>query len=129
MKPGDVFYHRNCTGIQHMMIVLADSPETNETFLVSISTFKPYKDSTCIIVQSDYPLVQHKSCVEYDRALTANRATVARQINLGHITVGLPPISQALLQRVTAGVFKSDRVKPDERTKLKRLLHYNEALS
>jgi hypothetical protein len=93
VTPGETFYLTNVSGTRHVVVVLADIPERNEVLLVSITTYKAYKDNTCIIEQRDYAWLQHTSCIDYGRAFLAVRSCLQREIDEGRVSLGPPPVS------------------------------------
>lgn len=110
MNAADVFLHRNAQNIPHLTIVIADMPESDQTLIVSITTRRDYTDNTCVLTPSDYPRLEHESCIAYDRTNLAKRSILRMEIDRGKIVVGLPRLSDHLFLRVIDGFFTSRTV-------------------
>jgi hypothetical protein len=92
----------------HLHVVCSDpAADTSKVLLVSITTFRPKEDESCILGKGDHPFINHKSCMRYKDARVASVAQIRTLLNGGQMT-RREPVSGVLLARIRDGAGKSD---------------------
>jgi len=101
----------------HLNVVCSDPvADPSKVLLVSITTFRPKEDESCILVKGDHPFIKHKSCMRYKDARVASVAQIRTLLNGGQMT-RREPVSVELLARIRDGAAKSDFL-PEEYRRL-----------
>lgn len=102
---------------KHLHVVCSDpAADTSKVLLLSITTFRPKEDESCILVKGDHPFITHKSCIRYKDARVASVAQIRTLLNGGQMT-RREPVSAELLARIREGAEKSDFL-PEEYRRL-----------
>jgi len=105
IKIADVITLKNNQGKEHIYFVIGKHGD--RFLIVNATSFKPNKDSSCMLNSTDHPFIRKKTIVNYGDALTAKETIIEKNISLG-ISRRLPPIKGKVLERIIEGALKSD---------------------
>ena len=101
----------------HLNVVCSDpAADASKVLLVSITTFRPKEDESCILVKGDHPFIKHNSCMRYKDARVASVAQIRALLDGGLLT-RREPVSVELLARIRDGAGDSDFL-PEEYRRL-----------
>ena len=112
MKAGDTFYIRNRSVDAHLWVVISDlEKNAGQVLIVSMTTYKSYKEDVCLLDAGDHPRISHKSCIAYNEArlIALERLTALMD---GRSLSVQDPVSAELLARIRDGVSRSRHIKP-----------------
>ena len=111
MKAGDTFFVRDRSVDTHLWVIVSD-PEIDgdRVLMVSLTTYESYKEDVCLIDADEHPRVSHKTCVAYNEARMTTLAKLTALRDSGQLGVQ-PPVSNALLARIRAGVRLSTKIR------------------
>ncbi len=110
MKAGNTFYIRDRGVDTHLWVVISD-PDRDpvRVVMVSMTTYEDYKEDVCLLDVGDHPSIRHKTCIAYNEARMTTLETLNTLIGGGYLSMQ-PPVSEAVLWRIRAGVSKSTRI-------------------
>ena len=116
-----LFSHAPGTGL-HLHIVLTDpfgKPE--RVFIVNLCSYngKHYEDETVIIKKDEHAFVKHDSYVAYDYAKRTKVDVILKLFADGKAIIK-DDITQALHDRITIGLLKSERTPSDIKSLYRR---------
>lgn len=98
-------------GDEHLWIVLSDPAKNSECILlVSVTTWRADKDSSCLIQRGEHPFVTRDSCSYYEDARAVKLAQLYPRKDAGLLKMRAP-LSEALLVRVRYGAGVTSNLK------------------
>jgi hypothetical protein len=113
MKAGDTFRCPDRSVDTHLWVVISDpSQNSSQVLIVSLTTYGPKKEATCILKAGVHPFIKHDTCVAYGLANAPSIAQLEKARVDGHLTPDVP-VSAAVLQRIREGAALSPRLKID----------------
>ncbi len=85
------------------------SIDPERVLIVSLTTYKPYKEGACILRKGDHAFIRHDTCVAYDLAKVV---TVAQLETLEKSGMLIPhdPVSSDVPDRFRAAIWDSKRI-------------------
>jgi hypothetical protein len=108
MRAGDAFSYTDGSDIR-LWVVISD-PEADATAFVvcvSLTTYAPHKDDSCLLGPEDYPeLIVHPTCVFYADARAMSLSVLRRRLGEGTI-VRRTPVCAEVLARIRHGAGTS----------------------
>ena len=109
MKLGDSFVPNGGVN-DHLFVVISDPTKTpDQVLLVSVTTYRDYKEDTCLLNANEHPWIHHLSCIAYDRARFRSNAELDQVRDAGLLRM-YPPFSDLLLRRIWAGAAESTKL-------------------
>ena len=107
MKLGDTFkLERNGEG--HLWVVISEPTPDGSVIMVSLTTFRPTADSTCLLSPGDHPFVVHATTISYQHARLVPLETQRTMEAQRQICIPREPMSRPVLERIRDGALKSD---------------------
>ena len=104
MNSGDAFIPID-DSIQypHIYIVISDTErDSNRVLIVSVTTMRIGRDSSCLIEVGDHPFIQHQSSINYGEARIVQNDDLDWNTKLGKIEQ-LEPVDEAVLEKIRHG--------------------------
>lgn len=104
----------------HLVVILTNpfGPAKQVVFVPICSIRNEFHDDTCLVSVGEHSFLQHASYVDYSHARTEVAAMIEDRVTKGFF-VPKEDASEALFQRVLAGVFRSRRTKPFVKTDIR----------
>lgn len=104
----------------HLFVILTDpfSPAKQVVLVPICSVRNEFHDGTCVLSAGEHSFLRHESYVEYAHGRTEFAAVIEDRVKKGFF-VPKEDASDALFQKILAGVFKSKRTKPFLRSDIK----------
>jgi hypothetical protein len=110
MKPGDTFRPADPTVDIHLWVIVSDpARNASEVLIVSLTTFKPKKESVCLLDVGDHPFIKHKTCVAYNLANAPSLEQLERARDSGALIPDVP-VSADVLKRIREGAALSTKL-------------------
>lgn len=93
----------------HLHVIATEACPAGEHLLLSVSTIQAgiHHDPACMIKAGEHPFITHDSYVVYRRARTTSATLITKCVD-GWLYIKKEPVSQALLQRMCAGIMASN---------------------
>ena len=113
MKAGDTFRPADRSVDIHLWVVISDpDQDPSRVLIVSLTTFKPPKESVCLLDVGDPPFIKHLTCVAYNLANAPSLAQLERARDAGDLIPDVP-VSESVLRRIREGAALSKRLAID----------------
>jgi len=110
VQVGDTFRDANRKVDIHLWVVLSDPiQDPARVLIVSLTTYKPYKEAACLLRPGDHRAVGHETCVAYDLARAIPLADLEEAVRKGLLAPDLP-VSSEVLKRMLEGAARSTRI-------------------
>ncbi|WP_435008693.1 hypothetical protein P12x_005897 [Tundrisphaera lichenicola] len=110
MKPGDTFRPADPSVDIHLWVIISDpDQDPNRVLIVSLTTFKPKKESVCLLHPGDHPFIRHPTCVAYNLANAPSLAQLEGARASGRLIPDIP-VSEAVLRRIREGAALSTKL-------------------
>jgi hypothetical protein len=107
---GDTFRPADPRADIHLWVVISDpSIDPNQVLIVSLTTYKPYKDGACILKTGDHPFIRHDTCIAYDLARVVSLSQLETLLKSGML-IPDDPVSHQVLERIRAAIWDSKRI-------------------
>ncbi len=108
--PGDTFFFCAIPK-RHLWLVISDpaSYPNDPVVIVSLRTYRPNLESTCVLNPGDHAFVTHKTVVDYGNMRMHPRGRLDGLARAGRLDMR-EPMDPEVLQRVRMGAFASKRV-------------------
>lgn len=109
MRLGDCFVPRSGVN-DHLFVVISDpTKKPDQVLLVSVTTYREYKEDACLLNANEHPWVRHLSCIAYDRARFRSNAELDQVRDAGLLQM-FPPFPDHLLRPIWAGAAASAKL-------------------
>ncbi|RYY18162.1 MAG: hypothetical protein EON55_00185 [Alphaproteobacteria bacterium] len=106
-KRGTLLVPSGPPGKKHLHVICTDPDPTGRQILVSISTFKPGHDETCILLSFQHPwLWKDKSFVDYGFAALREHRELIRGVELD-VFIPMDDIDRQTFGRIRSGIERS----------------------
>ena len=104
MRVGDTFYFRGPENPHpHLWVVLSDpNLDPSQIVIASMTSWKEYKDSSCILAPDDHPNLTHQTCIDYSRTRVFSHEQLDKAVSIGVIDFQ-EPVSRDVLLRIQKG--------------------------
>jgi hypothetical protein len=110
MKAGDTFRPADPTVDIHLWVIISDPvQDASRVLIVSLTTFKPKKESVCLLDIGDHPFIRHQTCVAYNLANAPSLAQLERARDSGDLIPDVP-VSDEVLRRIREGAALSTKL-------------------
>jgi|GEM_PF-1500264 len=120
--PGFAFILASRSVDGHMWVILSDPTKYPAALVaVSLTTWTPRKDDSCILDIGDHPFVNRKTCVAYQYADITTTHALTRGLRVGAIQE-LPPVRPEIVRRIVAGALATAQMTREARAVLERQL-------
>lgn len=107
---GDAFRDASRTVDIHLWIIISDPhQDPSRVLIVSLTTYKPYKDQACRLQRGDHQAIRHDTCVAYNLAKMTTIARLEEARDEGLILRDVPVTSE-ILTRIREGAALSKRM-------------------
>ena len=112
MNAGDAFFIKDRSVDCHLWVIISDTEkDPDRVVMVSITTFKPYKEDVCLHNVGDHPRISKKSCVFYKDTRMTTLEALHMFRDRGALSIQ-PAVTDVLLTRIRDGVSRSRTIKP-----------------
>jgi hypothetical protein len=113
MKAGDTFRPADRSVDIHLWVIISDPlQDDSRVLIVSLTTFKPKKEPTCLLNIGDHPAISHTTCVAYGLANAPSLAQLEQARADGHL-IPAEPVSVEILARIREGAALSKKLAID----------------
>jgi mRNA-degrading endonuclease toxin of MazEF toxin-antitoxin module len=115
MVGGDTFLFRSIAA-KHLWVVISD-PAANPNdpvVIVSLVSYRPGIESTCLLHPDDHEFIKHKTAVSYRAVRMHPRGRLVALARRGELDMR-GPMPPDVLDRIRAGAFASDHVRGEVR--------------
>jgi hypothetical protein len=110
MKAGDTFRPADSTVDIHLWVIISDpSQDASKVLIVSLTTYKPKKESVCLLNVGDHPFIKHLTCVAYNLANAPSIVQLEQARDRGDLIPGIP-VSAEILSRIREGAALSTKL-------------------
>jgi hypothetical protein len=110
MNAGDTFRPADPSVDIHLWVIVSDpAQDASRVLIVSLTTFKPKKESVCLLDVGDHPFIKHKTCVAYNLANAPSLAQLEQARDSGHLIPDVP-VSADVLRRIREGAALSTKL-------------------
>jgi len=109
MIGGETFFFRGPENTRpHLWVIVSDPErEPERVVIVSMTTWKEYKDETCILTPDDHPALTHATSIDYGRARLFTASQLEKARDLGALDPQVP-VSAEVLSRIRDGGVQSE---------------------
>lgn len=100
---------RGTCEVPHLWVILWGPAGVARAFLaVYLTTLRSHSDRSCILAAGEHPFIQHDTAVAYGAVQRWTDEKLAELVARG-VAKPRPPVSPAVLDRLRAGFFASQR--------------------
>ena len=94
----------------HLWVIISDPrQDPDRVLIVSFTTYKPYKESTCLIQKGEHRAVSHETCIASDLAKVVTIVKLQEAAVKGLLRVD-EPVSAEILKRIREGAARSRKM-------------------
>ncbi|TAK21236.1 MAG: hypothetical protein EPO26_14980 [Chloroflexota bacterium] len=111
MNVGDTFINLNEQSHFHLWFVVTQPGADGNVVILNLTSQKEFSDTTCQMVVGDHPFVTRASVIYYHGARLVPANSLDEWLRRG-VLEARPAARPALVARIRAGVFASERVHP-----------------
>ena len=116
LKAGDAFYKTGTGGFGnpgggHLCVCLTSPCDKDNILIVTIQTYRPNFDTSCILDVGDHEFITHKSIATYARATKVGGTATQKLIDNGTHTQKAS-VSAAILKKLRDGLKVSGETPP-----------------
>jgi hypothetical protein len=115
MIGGDTFLFRSIAA-KHLWVVISDpvAKPNDPVVIVSLVTYRPSIESTCLLHPGDHDFIRHKTAVYYRAVRMHRRGQLVGLARRGELDMR-EPMPPDVLDRIRVGAFASDNVRGEIR--------------
>ncbi|MBW7995172.1 MAG: hypothetical protein FVQ81_01110 [Candidatus Glassbacteria bacterium] len=92
---------------KHLYIVISEIDD--KVLIVGVTSHKPGKDGSCVLVSGDHPFIKHDSVISYKDAFETEKNHLATALSSGAINQRAA-IADEVLEKILAGAKISPRL-------------------
>jgi len=94
----------------HLWVVISDPlQDPAHILIVSMTTYKPYKESACLLRSGEHRAISHDTCIAYDLAKVTSSAKLEEARDKGLLSPDVP-VSEEVLRRIREGAALSRKM-------------------
>jgi hypothetical protein len=110
MKAGDTFRPADPSVDIHLWVIISDPElDPSRVLIVSLTTFRPKKESVCLLDIGDHSFIRHKTCVAYNLANAPPLAQLEMARDRGDLIPDIA-VSPDVLHRIREGAARSTKL-------------------
>jgi hypothetical protein len=100
VNAGDTFRPADRTADIHLWVVISDpSIDPDRILIVSMTTYKPYKEDACLLDRGDHRSISHPTCIAYGLAKMRPLADFQTLID-SNLLIPDDPVTPEVLDRI-----------------------------
>lgn len=107
---GETFRPANRAIDIHLWVIISDpQQDPSRILIVSLTTYKPYKESACLLQKGDHRAINHETCIAYDLAKITTIVQLQEANAKGWLKAD-DPVSAEILRRIREGAAQSRKM-------------------
>lgn len=107
---GDTFRPSDRVIDIHLWVIISDPlQDPSRILIVSLTTYKPYKEAACLLQKGDHRAISHETCIAYDLAKVTTIEQLQEAATKGLLRSDLP-VGTAILKRIREGAALSRKM-------------------
>ena len=107
---GDTFRTANRAVDIHLWVIISDPLlDPLRVLIVSLTTYKSYKESACLLQKGEHRAISHETCVAYDLAKVTTMGQLQEAAAKGLLKSDVP-VSVEILNRIREGAALSRKM-------------------
>src|SRR4051812_8480313 len=97
----------------HLWVIISDPlQDPAHILIVSMTTYKPYKEAVCLLRSGDHRAISHDTCIAYDLAKVTSSANLEAARDKGLLSPDVP-VTEEILRRIREGAALSRKSRGD----------------